>query len=82
MIKKTAMAVAAVLSMAAMPTMAVAQSAWAARLSVAGARTAATTNDKSELAGGGILIAAIAAAAVIAAIVIAADNKDDKPASA
>ena len=73
---KTLAALAAV-SMVAMPTVAIAQSAAASKLSVASSVRASADEGDENLAGGGLVIAALAAAAVIAGIVIASDGDDD-----
>ena len=80
--RKAAMSVITAASILAVPSMAVAQTASAAKLSVSAAsskgRVGASSKDKNDLGGGGIVIAIIAAAAVVAGIVIAADG-DDSP---
>lgn len=80
-IRKTAMAVFAAASMIAVPTIAAAQPVSAAKLSVAGARSGASTKGKNDVVAGGVIIAILAAAAVVAGIIVAADN-NDSPASA
>lgn len=78
--RKTVTMAAAAVSMIAAPTLAAAQPS-AAKLSVAGARTSATTKGQSKLAPTGVIIGLVALAAVVGGVIIAADNKD-KPASA
>lgn len=74
--RKAATAVVAAVSMIALPSMAVAQTA-ASKLSVASARTGATVEGE-KLAGGSLIIALLAAAAVVAGVIVAADS-DDEP---
>ena len=70
-------AAVAALSMAFLPSMAVAQTASASKLSVAASRASAGV-DGENLSGGSLIIAVLAAAAVIAGIIVAADS-DDSP---
>lgn len=76
--RKAATTVLAAASMMALPTAAMAQTASASKLSVAGAARTSANVEGNELAGGSLIIAVLAAAAVIAGIVIAADS-DDSP---
>jgi hypothetical protein len=69
--RKAATAVVAAVSMIALPSMAVAQTA--------SARADATVEGEN-LAGGSLIIALLAAAAVVAGVIVAADS-DDEPES-
>jgi hypothetical protein len=81
-LRKSALAVAAVVSLVAVPTVAAAQTVPASKLSVRAApatqkalRATATRGKRSEV-GGSIVIALLAAAAVVAGIVVAADGSN------
>ncbi len=74
--RNAATAVVAALTLVAMPSASIAQTASASKLSVTSARDGASVEGE-QLAGGSLIIALLAAAAVIAGILVAADSDDD-----
>jgi hypothetical protein len=78
--RKAAASVVVAVSMMALPSMAVAQTASASKLSVVSATRSGADAESEKLAGGSLIIAVLAAAAVVAGIVVAADS-DDEPTS-
>ena len=77
--RNAATAIVAALTVVATPSMAVAQTASASKLSVASARAGAPVEGE-KLVGGSLIIALLAAAAVVAGVIVAADS-DDEPQS-
>jgi hypothetical protein len=75
--RKAATGIVAAMSMMALPSMAVAQTASASKLSVASAARSGATAEGEKLAGGSLIIAVLAAAAVVAGIIVAADSSDN-----